>query len=201
MSDIKAQIAPTLVRLNETFDSLKITIGALNSVFDPTTKNNLRSFVANMNATSAQLAMLMDARHGALAGSLNNMNAITGNLAANNAAISSSIRNVETATSNLAATDLKGTVETMRATILDLQNSIKNLNSPNGTLGLMMNDHQLYDRLNSTANRLNSTALSAEILLDDIRINPKRYVNISVFGGKNKGGPITSPAPKDTIPK
>ena len=39
--------------------------------------------------------------------------------------------------------------------------------------------------------------LSAEILLDDIRAHPKRYVNISVFGKKDKSGALTSPAPKE----
>ena len=49
------------------------------------------------------------------------------------------------------------------------------------------------------AERLNSTALSAEILLDDLRMHPKRYVNISVFGGKTKAEPLTSPVAKDTV--
>jgi phospholipid/cholesterol/gamma-HCH transport system substrate-binding protein len=43
--------------------------------------------------------------------------------------------------------------------------------------------------------------LSAEITLDDLRANPKRYVNISLIGGKSKGEPLTSPAAKDTVPK
>jgi phospholipid/cholesterol/gamma-HCH transport system substrate-binding protein len=62
-----------------------------------------------------------------------------------------------------------------------------------------MNDRALYDRLDNMTNRLDKVALSAEILFDDIRVHPKRYVNISVFGGKNKGEPLTSPAVKDTL--
>ena len=37
--------------------------------------------------------------------------------------------------------------------------------------------------------------------MDDLRTNPKRYVNLSIFGKKDKNGPITSPAIKDSIPK
>jgi phospholipid/cholesterol/gamma-HCH transport system substrate-binding protein len=37
--------------------------------------------------------------------------------------------------------------------------------------------------------------------MDDLRKNPKRYVNVSVFGRKDKTGPITSPLPKDTTYK
>jgi phospholipid/cholesterol/gamma-HCH transport system substrate-binding protein len=47
---------------------------------------------------------------------------------------------------------------------------------------------------------MNRAALSMEILLDDLRVHPKRYVNISLFGGKNKPDPLTSPVVKDTIP-
>ena len=64
-----------------------------------------------------------------------------------------------------------------------------------------MNDRELYDRLTSVADRLGKAALSAEITLDDLRANPKRYVNISVFGSKNKGQPLSSPAVKDTVPR
>jgi len=39
---------------------------------------------------------------------------------------------------------------------------------------------------------LRKTALGLEILVDDIRVHPKRYVNISIFGKKDKGGYLTS---------
>ena len=200
MSDIKAQIAPTITRLNETFDSLKITIGGLNSLFDPNTKNNLRETIANLTIASGELAQLMNVQSGALAQSLGNMNSITGNLARNNDAITSSIRNVEVTTSRLANANIEGTVAALQGTINELKSTISRFNTNNGTLGLLMNDRVLYDKLDATTNRLNQAGLSLEILLDDIRIHPKRYLNFSVFGGKNKGEPITSPGAKDTIP-
>jgi phospholipid/cholesterol/gamma-HCH transport system substrate-binding protein len=129
------------------------------------------------------------------------MNSITSNLARNNDAITSSIRNVEATTSRLANTNIEGTVAALQGTINELKSTISNFNSNKGTLGLLMNDRKLYDQLDGTTNRLNKTLLSAEILFDDIRLHPKRYVNISVFGGKKGGEPITSPGVKDTIPK
>jgi phospholipid/cholesterol/gamma-HCH transport system substrate-binding protein len=200
MSDIKAQITPSIERVNQTLDSLKLTIGNLNDIFDPNTKNNLRSAIANLTLSSAYLQQLLNTQSGMLARSLQNMNSITGNLANNNAAITRSIQNVESTTSQLANADIKGTMDTLKSTINALQRTVSNLNNNNGTLGLLMNDRQLYDRLDNMARRLNTTALSAEILLDDIRVHPKRYVNISVFGGGNKSAPLTSPVVKDTLP-
>ena len=68
------------------------------------------------------------------------------------------------------------------------------MSSKDGTLGALINDRQLY-------NKLNDAVLSAEILMDDLRAHPKRYVNVSVFGKKDKGGALTSPAKKDTVPQ
>ncbi|WP_121356126.1 MlaD family protein [Flavisolibacter nicotianae] len=201
LSNLQAQVAPTLTRLNETFDSLKIVIGGLNSIFDPHTKSNLRDLVSNLTVSSAQLSKLLDVQTGALAQSMGNVNAITGNLARNNDVINSSLRNVEVTTSRLANANIEGVVSALQSTIGELQSTITRFNTNSGTLGLLMNDRQLYDRLGNVSSRLDKVALSAEILFDDIRIHPKRYVNISVFGGKNAGEPITSPAPKDTLPR
>lgn len=201
LSNLQAQVAPTLTRLNETFDSLKLVIGGLNSIFDPGTKNNLRELITNLTLSSAELKTLLDAQSGALAQSMGNINNITGNLARNNDVINSSLRNVELTTSRLANSNIEGVVSALQSTIGELQSTIGRFNTNTGTLGLLMNDRQLYDRLGSVSSRLDKVALSAEILFDDIRLHPKRYVNISVFGGKKGAEPITSPAPKDTIPR
>ena len=59
-------------------------------------------------------------------------------------------------------------------------------------LGLLINDTKLYDNLSATGNKIN-------ILLDDIRVHPKRYLTISVFGKKDKGNYLTAPLIDDTL--
>lgn len=201
LGSIQTQVAPTLTRVNETLDSLKLILGSINTVFDPNTKGNLQEVIANLAGSSAQLDQLLNAQSGQLAQSLSNINAVTGNLAKNNDAITSSIRNVEVTTSKLANANIEGTISALQAAVGELKNTIANLNSKNGSLGLLMNDRELYDKLNRMSDRLNQAALSAEITLDDLRVHPKRYVNISVFGSKTKSQPLTSPAIKDTVPK
>lgn len=201
LGSIQTQVAPTLSRVNETLDSLKLILGSINTVFDPNTKGNLQAVIANLAGSSAQLQQLLNAQTGLLAQSLSNINTVTGNLAKNNDAITSSIRNIEVTTTKLANANIEGTISALQATIGELKNTIANLNSKNGSLGLLMNDRELYDKLNKMSDRLNQAALSAEITLDDLRVHPKRYVNISVFGSKTKSQPLTSPAIKDTIPK
>jgi phospholipid/cholesterol/gamma-HCH transport system substrate-binding protein len=86
---------------------------------------------------------------------------------------------------------LEGTINELKGTAAGLRGSIDRINSPTGTLGALVNDRKLYDQMNKAT-------LSLEILLDDVRLHPKRYVNISVFGNKAKSDPLTSPAIKDT---
>jgi phospholipid/cholesterol/gamma-HCH transport system substrate-binding protein len=198
---IQSQLQPTLLRVNETLDSLKMTLGAISGVFDPHTKNNMQDMIANLAVSSLYLQQLLNAQTGQLAQALKNMNSVTANLAKNNDAITNSIHNLETTTGKLATADIDGTIKSFQGAIAELKTTIANLNSKNGSLGLLMNDRQLYDNLNRVAERLNRTALSAEITLDDLRANPKRYVNFSVFGKKAKGEPLSSPARKDTVPK
>ncbi len=121
MSDLKAQITPTITRVNETLDSLKLTIGALNAVFDPNTKNNLQSLIGNLAISSAHLQQMLNAQTGMLARSLSNINDVTANLARNNDAVTSSIRNVEVTTSKLANANIDGTIAALQATINELK--------------------------------------------------------------------------------
>jgi phospholipid/cholesterol/gamma-HCH transport system substrate-binding protein len=200
MSDIKTQLSPTITRVNETLDSFKLILGSMGSIFDPNTNNNIQTLIARLAITSAHLEQLLNAQTGALAQTIGNMNAVSANLAKNNDAISSSIRNVEVTTANLANARIQETVAALEGTITELKgtaagfrNSIERINNPNGTLGALVNDRKLYDQMNKVA-------LGLEILLDDVRLHPKRYVNISVFGGKSSPEPLTSPAIKDTIP-
>jgi phospholipid/cholesterol/gamma-HCH transport system substrate-binding protein len=58
----------------------------------------------------------------------------------------------------------------------------------------MLNDKRLYQNLESTARSLNT-------LLDDVRLHPKRYVSLSVFGRKDKGGALTAPVGDSSVSK
>nr|MBP6356201.1 MCE family protein [Paludibacter sp.] len=64
-------------------------------------------------------------------------------------------------------------------TIENLSLITDKVNNPEGTVGMLLNDKNLYIHLNNTAS-------SADKLLIDLRENPKRYVHFSLFGSKSK---------------
>ena len=87
--------------------------------------------------------------------------------------------NTSTLTGNLAAIDVAGTMAQVNQTLANVQSITDQLNSNTGSLGLLMRDPSLY-------NNLNTTLISADSLLVNVRQHPKRYVHFSLFGKKDK---------------
>lgn len=150
--------------------------------------------MANLNNATRSLNMMLDPSNSALARSLNNVGSITDNLRKNNDSISLVISNAKQFSQKLSRLDLDRTMDTLQAAVSQLRGTIAKMSSTDGTLGALINDKKLY-------NQFTDVALSLEILLDDLRAHPKRYVNLSIFGKKDKGGALTSPSKKDTLPK
>jgi len=186
LSQVQANIDPVIVKLSGTLTSLDSLVEVVGTMFDPRTKNNFSSIVANLATTSAELQQMLNAQTGALAQSLKNLSQFTANLNKSNDHISSTMDNVDKTTAHLASAKIPEAVDGLNATLGDLKATIQRLNSPNGSLGLLINDKRLYNNLEATTRSLNT-------LLDDFRVHPKRYVNISVFGKKDKTGPLMAP--------
>lgn len=197
-NDVLKKIDPVLYEVKRAVGSIDSLLINVNGVIDPRAKNNIGATLENLNrvtaamvSSTASLNLLLNTQSGALAKSLNNMNSITSNLADQNQKIGNVVSNLDKATTKLAALDMQKTLNTLDATINDLKAMTAKFNDNKGSLGLMLNDPSLYKNLASTGNKLN-------LLLDDIRTNPKRYVSISVFGKKQSTIPLAYPLP-DTL--
>lgn len=193
LGDFKNAMLPVANQITATTHTLDSVLRNINSIFDTNAKNNLQSVIANINKTTASLTVsassieqMLAQQSGSIAQSMNNVNSFTKNLSANNEKITHTISNLETTTSNLSKADLTGSVTSLKQSIEKLNGLLNKIDSKEGSLGLLLNDKTLY-------NNLSNTARSANILLDDLKTHPKRYVNISVFGKKDKSTPLTAP--------
>lgn len=177
---------PVLANIKQAVDSLKLVLGNLNSVFDEGNKANLKAVIANLKNTSANLNTLLNSKDGALAKTLNNAEIFTTNLNKNNENLNKTIENFKNTSQKLSELELKETVTSLTKTVNQLQDVLDKINKGEGSMGLLINDKKLY-------NNLENTVRSVNILIDDLKTHPKRYVSFSVFGKKDKGTPLTAP--------
>ena len=87
--------------------------------------------------------------------------------------------------------DLGKTAKNLQKTLANVDKVMADLQAGKGTMGKMLNDEVLYNNLSKTSKEL-------ELLLQDVRLYPTRYVNVSLFGKKNK--PYAAPV-NDSVTK
>lgn len=192
-------INPVLYEVKNAVKSLDSVLKKITTVFDVSAKNNIQSILSNVDAatasfviTSQSLQKIVDVENGSLSKSLQNMDKFTANLNTNNSQLDSIMKNTQVFTNHLSSLDLKQTLDSLQIAINNFKAGAEKINSRDGSLGLLLNDKTLYHNLESTSDKLN-------ILLDDIRVHPRRYMNISVFGKKEKGNYLTAPLIDDTL--
>jgi len=146
---------------------------------------NLDSIITVLknNLTDEQIAALMDNANG----TLKNANGITlklDRLMDNQVPeLFDSIRLVMTdvhqITADIREADLKATILKLDTAVNGVNQFVQSVNSTDGTIGMLLNDRDLYINLTNTVT-------SADSLLVDLKAHPKRYVHFSVFGKKDK---------------
>ena len=159
-------MVPAVEKMLPKLDSIMTSLNAI--LADPAIRqslHNVQAITDNLTTSTAQLNTLMAGLNKNVPGMMAKANNV--------------LDNTETLTANLAAVDVASTMRQVDHTIANVQQLTAKLNSKEGTLGLLMNDTQLYDNLNSTMR-------NADSLVIDLRQHPKRYVHFSVFGRKDK---------------
>lgn len=159
-------MVPAVEKMLPKLDSIMTSLNAI--LADPAIRqslHNVQTITDNLTTSTAQLNTLMAGLNKNVPGMMAKANNV--------------LDNTETLTANLAAVDVASTMRQVDQTIANVQQLTAKLNSKDGSLGLLMNDTQLYDNLNSTMR-------NADSLVIDLRQHPKRYVHFSVFGRKDK---------------
>lgn len=177
------QIEPLKDKIEKLLNNANTMVGNVNQIMDERTKTNLRNSLANLNETMAEFKAISK-----------NTNAM---LAENKSKIGNTMSNFEKTSANfskvsdsLARLELGKTVKNLESTLANVNALMHDVQSGKGTMGKLMKDDALYVNFSKTSKEL-------ELLLQDLRLNPTRYVNVSLFGKKNK--PYVAPAATDTI--
>lgn len=199
MSEVLDQLGPTQQKLNSALGGLDTLLGNTNKVLDAQAQQNLRQTIAqlsvitaNLAKTTASLNSLIGQQQNAIASTIGNLEATSKQVKDGTAGLPVIMQNMDKFSKNLSETDIKKITGELNTTIASLNATLAKLNQKDNSIGALMNDKKLYDNLASTTNSLN-------LLLQDLRLHPKRYVNVSVFGKKDKSDPLMKPMAEDSV--
>ena len=177
------EIVPVKEKIEKLLDNANLMLVNVNGILDTRTTENLKASLENLNQTLAQFTIASKS--------------VNGILDQNKLKITSSISNIDKMTTNFATISdtlskikIANTVKSLEKTLANVDKIMAGMQAGKGTMGKLLTDESLYKNFNKTSKEL-------EMLLQDLRLQPTRYVNVSLFGKKNK--PYV--APVDTIKK
>ena len=176
------QLEPLQYKVQKLLDNADVLFTNVNEILDEKTKQNLKNSIAELNKTLSEFSVASK--------NINEM------IADNKSKINSTMTNFDKTAANfskmsdsLAKANLGQTVKNLEKTLANVDKIMTDIEQGKGTMGKLMKDDAMYNNFTNTSKEL-------ELLLQDVRLNPTRYVNVSVFGKKNK--PYVAPV-NDTI--
>jgi len=178
---VNQQILPLKLKAEDLLSSLDTMVVAIKGIFNKDAREDLaasiksiRQTFRNLESTTQNLDTLVITESNRLSSILYNIDMITRNLNNNSQKINRVLDNLATLSDTIARSNISGIIADLDKTIGNLSLVMARIEKGEGTLGLLINNDQLYKDLEKSASELN-------LLLEDIRLNPKRYVRISVF--------------------
>ena len=184
MSTVGKQLEPIQKKLEKVMLNVDDLLSGLNNVLDKKTQEDLKVSLAELSKTMVQfhkatvgINELLDDNKGQINGIVTNFNKVSGNFSK----ISDS----------LSKADLGKTVKNLNATLTKVDGIMADLEAGKGSAGKLLKDEAFYNNIKDATKEM-------ELLLEDVRLHPTRYVNVSLFGKKNK--PYVAPV-NDSISK
>ena len=152
--------------LSNTLASLDTLVGQLQAQLD---NNHIESIlsnadiaVADLQSSSKQLKQVMSHQVPSVITKLD-----------------TTMSDLQQVVTDVKAANIKATVARVDTALNNVNYLIADFRSPNGTVGMLLNDKGLY-------NHIDSAVVSVDSLLVDLKANPKRYVHFSLFGAREK---------------
>lgn len=160
--DFLAKLSDELLpNLNSAILSIDTLSSSVNGLVNST---ELRQIMAQLNASTKAISITTRRLDGLMAGKVPSiLNSVE-----------ASAQSVQNVTGKVEAANVEQTLADFSRVVAELKAVSSQINSKEGSLGLLINDQQLY-------HKLDSAVVSADSLLQDIKANPKRYVRFSLF--------------------
>ncbi len=174
VDNLTNSLTPLQEKLESALTGIDSLVQGLNNVLDESGQNDLKEGLASLNKTmqnlshtSAEIDQLLTKNATQLDTTINN--------------ISQTAYNFASLSDSLAQIEVEPLVRKIDGMLTNFNKISSKLNNGEGTLGKLINDNQMYENLEHASKQM-------EELIQDIKLHPRRYINLkfSIFGGKDK---------------
>jgi phospholipid/cholesterol/gamma-HCH transport system substrate-binding protein len=169
---VNQRLTPLQEKIESVMVSADLLLNNVNSIFDEKTKSDIKGSISQLEQTissfektSNSLQNLLETNKNAINNSIGNFSDISDDLSI--------------VTDKLSKSDFEQTINELKFSLNNFNSLLSDLDRGEGSLGKLFNDEGLYNNLEASLGQLES-------LLEDMKLNPKRYVHFSLFGKKNK---------------
>ncbi len=175
---VETELVPVKEKITNLIASLDSVVGSINEIMNAEFKKNLGNTLSNLDKTTKSIGDALGSKEADLKETLENINTFSKMLASNSGKMDKTFTNLEQITDTLAAADIYASVSNLKSSLEKASVMINNMNEGKGTAGKIMTNDSLYTNLTNSLESLN-------MLLVDMKANPKRYVHFSIFGKKS----------------
>ncbi len=193
-SQVKQYADPISQKVQAMMSSVDKMVGSLSSFWDNTATSEIEGSMKEVKLAIKKLGNVANEMEGFVADEkikfdriLTNVENITYNLKKSNDEVTSIIGNTKKITDDVLSSKYKDVISEAKDALKSFNDVLLKIKSGEGSIGLLLNDKQLYKELVNSNDDLQN-------LLQDLQKNPNRYIHMSVFGSKVKG---TQLSPKD----
>jgi len=179
--EVSRQLQPLKTKAENLMISIDTVLTMLNGLFSSNNTQNITKSVEhmansfeNLESTTKTIDELLMGQRNRLENIFGSIESITQNLQSNEENLNNIIANLSSFSDTLAQTRVSETVNNVNRAMIQISSITTKINNGEGSLGMLVNDDSLYIELEKTSRDLN-------LLLEDIRMNPKKYVKFSVF--------------------
>ena len=182
---INERLIPLEKKTNELISTADSAIKTIEAIFSRNTDNLDESFdgiknsIKNLEKVSLQISSLIRSEKENITQIVSNIKSLTSNLKESNDAINKILDNTAQLSDSLLASDIKGTINNAKQSLEEVNMILYDIKNGDGTLTRLINDSTIYLSVTQMIDE-------ASRLVENIKTEPKRYVQFSIFGKTDK---------------
>ena len=182
---INERLIPLEKKTNELISTADSAIKTIEAIFSRNTDNldasfdGIKNSIRNLEKVSLEISSLVKSERSNISDIVLNVKTITSNLKESNEVINKILQNASDLSDTLIASDISATIENAKESLKEVNLILYDIQHGDGTLTHLIKDSTMYYSVNIMLEE-------ATRLIENIKTEPKRYVQFSIFGGKDK---------------